>query len=147
MDGAGLTLRVLTPSKKVLERPADFVILRCAAGDKGVLPGHERYVARLAPGMLRVYMGKELSGSLFVMGGTVRVEDDQITVLTEMAGGVEEVKLALRQVEARLEQRRQEELRSDVEIRRAEAALRNALVLMDVNPYTVMSTQRDAYER
>lgn len=140
MDGSGLTLRVLTPAKKVLEGTADFVILCCTDGDKGILPGHERCVVRLAPGMLRVYAGKELRESLFVMGGIARVEGSQVTVLSEMAGGAEEVRQALRQVEARLEQRRQEELRSDVEIRRAEAALRNALVLMDVNPYTVLST-------
>lgn len=143
MSGPGLMLRVLTPVKKVLECPADFVILRCADGDKGVLPGHERYVSLLTPGMLRVYTGKELSSSLFVMGGMARVEENLITVLSEMAGGVEEVKEALSHLEARLEQRRREELRSDVEILRAEAALRNALVLLDVNPYTVMSAHHN----
>ena len=146
MSAPGLTLRVLTPAKKVLERPADFVVLHCADGDMGILPGHERYVALLAPGMLRIYAGKEPEESLFVMGGMVRVAENQITVLSEMAGGPEEITQALRQVESRLEQRRQDELRSDVEIRRAETALRSALVQMDVNPYTVLSRHREAYE-
>jgi len=139
---AGLKLRVLTPRRVALEREADFVILRCAEGDKGILPGHERFVARLAPGMLRVFSGKALTDSLFVLGGTARVENGTVTVLSELAGGPDEVQRALSVIESQLEERRQEEQRSDVEIHRAEVALRSALVQMDVSSYTILGAKR-----
>lgn len=141
-----LNLRVLTPARVALDRQADYLVLRCVEGDKGVLPNHERYIARLQSGMLQVYDGKDLSDNLFVMGGTAIVEDNNVTVLSEMAGGVEEVKIALQRIEEELELRRQDEMRSDVEIHRAEVALRNALVIMDVSSYTVFSPKKDSRE-
>jgi len=143
---AGLKLRVLTPRRVALEREADFVVLRCVEGDKGVLPGHERFVARLSPGMLRVFVNKSLTDSLFVMGGTARVEDNTVTVLSELAGGPEDVQRALSAIEGQLEERRQEEQRSDVEIHRAEVALRSALVQMDVSSYTILGAKRGEHD-
>lgn len=135
-----LTLRVLTPTHLVLEEAVDFVVLRCVDGDKGILPNHEPWASRLDLGMLRAYQNKQLLHNLFVMGGTALVQGGTLTVLSEMAGGQKEVEAALQKLEAQLEARRQEEMRSSVDIQRAEVALRNALVHMDVSSYTVMNT-------
>ena len=124
MDGR-LSLSVHIPSRSVLTRQADLVVVRCVEGDKGILPGHERFVGRLVPGMLRVYADGQLEESLFVLGGTLRVADNTVVVLTPLAGGREEVEAELARMEEELAQRRQDEERSDANIHRAEVALRN----------------------
>ena len=127
MDGR-LSLSVHIPSRSVLTRQADLVVVRCVEGDKGILPGHERCgppCARYAAGLRR-----QPEESLFVLGGTLRVADN-VVVLTpgRWPGGVE-AELA-RMEEGWLSAAKTR--RSDASIHRAEVALRNALVQMDVS--------------
>lgn len=142
-----LKLSLLTPTKPVLNCEADMVIARCAEGDIGILPGHERFVGRLVPGMLRVHSGGELIESLFVLGGTLHVSDNNVVVLTPIAGGREDVKAELGRMEQERAERQRDERRSDANILRAEVALRNALVQMDVSAYSVLRrTMGEDYE-
>lgn len=132
-----MTLRVMTPRKKVLETEATQVVLRCADGDMGVLPRHEPFAAVLQMGMIKVYEGRDIIMEFFALGGIVTFQDDVILVMSEMAGGPGEVEESLRTMEAALEERRQEEARSSAEVQRAEVALRNALVHMQIGSYAL----------
>ena len=143
MSADKLTLRVFTPLQKAYVRQADYLLLRCIDGDKGILPAHESCTSILGYGMLTLYENKQVVDSLFVMGGIATVENGVVTVLSEMAGGPDEVEHALERLEAAKEARRLEEERSAIDIQRAEVALRNALVHMDVSSYSVLSAQQD----
>ena len=138
-----LNLRILTPTRTVLETQADFVVLRCSDGDKGVLPNHESFIAKLDMGLLQAYVDKQVTDRLFVMGGSVIMDKGDLTVLSPVAGNQEEVERDLHRIEEQLAERRHEELMSQVDIRRAEVALRNAFVDVDVSSYSVLSASRD----
>lgn len=139
MPGEALRYRVLTPGGEVAAGEAASVVLRGAEGDFAVLPGHMPAAFVLSPGQLRAFGGQGEAESLFVMGGIARVAGDTLTVLSEMAGGQEEVAAALERLEGLREERRAEEQRSGLDIQRAEVALRNALVQMDVSSYSVLA--------
>ena len=141
MAGEKLSLRVLTPTRTVLEAEVDSVTLRSVEGDKGILVNHEPYTAKLETGPLRAYIGRELTHDLYVLGGTAMVQDNRVTVLTGTAGSREDVETDLRQLQDQLAARREEELRSQTDIHRAEMALRSLLVQTDVSSYTVISEQ------
>lgn len=83
-----LKLRVIestmTPSKSPYkyENDVDMVILRCATGDLGILPGRVPCTMVLGDGVLRAYQG-DVIDRLGVMGGIAHVSDDIVTVLSD----------------------------------------------------------------
>jgi len=127
-----LHLKIITPVRIIFDQEADFVLLRTTKGDLGVLPGHEPYAVLLANGVLRAVMGKE-EDVFEVRGGSAVIQDDEVVVLTELAGRPEEIEGLLAGMEREREQRRQREEAANLEMRRAEEALRRALVHMEAS--------------
>jgi F-type H+-transporting ATPase subunit epsilon len=79
-----LTLEIVTPEGRVLEKPADTVVLTTASGEIGILPGHIPLATMLEAGPLRVGTGGTMDS--FVVGrGFALVENDRISVLTDSA--------------------------------------------------------------
>ena len=85
-----VNLRVISPHTATDKRPfklqkdADMVILRCTTGDLGVLTGRMPCSMVLGTGVLRILdAGKEFR--MAVMGGVAHVQDDVVTVLSDLA--------------------------------------------------------------
>ena len=79
-----LTLRVLTPSRIVLDTTASSVRIPGVDGSIGVLPRHAPMVAALDAGeLLYRHEGKE--EHFFVSGGFAQMIDDKLTLLTQEA--------------------------------------------------------------
>lgn len=135
-----LNLRVLTPTKIVADKPVEYVVMATEEGDMGVLPGHARCAVHLGEGMLRIYQGKTIVEKIFVLGGMASVDANSVTILAPVAGDAEDVRQALERMEKAIEERKSEELRSTIDVQRAEAALRNALVSLDVSVFSVISS-------
>lgn len=135
-----LTLRVLTPTKIVTDKPVEYVVLATEEGDMGVLPGHARLAVHMGEGMLRIYQGKKVVEKIFILGGIASIDAGSVTVLSPVAGDAEDVKQALLLMEKAVEERKSEEVRSTLDVQRAEAALRNALVSLDVSVFSVISS-------
>ena len=87
MAGGILHVRVVSPEKLIYEGEASALVCPAWDGFVGVLPGHAPFLALLGHGRLTVEgaAGADDRG-YYVAGGVLKVENDQVTVLTEYAG-------------------------------------------------------------
>lgn len=134
-------LQVYTPQKAVLEEEVEYMVLPTTEGEKGVLPSHESCATLLGDGMLKIYSKRQVVQQLFVMGGIAHISADKVVILTPVAAtDTEQLKEILHEMEQAEQERSQQEVRSNLEIQRAEAALRNALVQIDVSVFSVITS-------
>jgi len=81
---AGLTLKIITPERIVLEQAVEEVTATAIDGEFSVLPKHEPLVSALAIDVLRYKTdGHEYFAS--IIGGMLEVSNDVVTVLSDMA--------------------------------------------------------------
>jgi F-type H+-transporting ATPase subunit epsilon len=83
---AVLDVRVVSPEKIVFQGPSAGVVAPAWDGQVGVLPGHAPLIALLGQGVLDIDVPGGGSHRFHVAGGVLKVEADQVTVLTEYAG-------------------------------------------------------------
>jgi len=88
-----LKLDVVTPERRVLSEQVDMVTLPGFGGELGILPGHTPLISRLKTGVLS-YTKDRTSQQLHVSGGFVEVNDNQVSVLAEIAELPEEIDAA-----------------------------------------------------
>ncbi|MEQ1856842.1 MAG: F0F1 ATP synthase subunit epsilon [Longimicrobiales bacterium] len=81
-----LKVRVVSPDKIVFEGEASAVVAPAWDGQVGVLPGHAPMLALLGAGELSIDRVGGGSDEFQVAGGVLKVERDQVTLLTEYAG-------------------------------------------------------------
>jgi len=81
---AGLTLKIITPERIVLEEPVDEVTATAIDGQFSVLPKHEPLVSALAIDVLR-YKTNGQDHFAAVIGGILEVSNDIVTVLSDSA--------------------------------------------------------------
>jgi F-type H+-transporting ATPase subunit epsilon len=81
-----LKVRVVSPEKVVFEGEASAVVAPAWDGQVGILPGHAPMLALVGSGVLSIDRPGGGSDAFHVAGGVLKVERDQVTVLTEYAG-------------------------------------------------------------
>jgi F-type H+-transporting ATPase subunit epsilon len=81
-----LKVRVVSPEKIVFEGDAAAVVAPAWDGQVGILPGHAPMLALVGSGVLTVDRPGGGSDTFHVAGGVLKVERNQVTVLTEYAG-------------------------------------------------------------
>ena len=132
MADAQLTLRVITPEKILLDEPVQSVSLTALDGSMGILPRHANMVAALDVGVLEYRDPSGTVTPMFVGGGFAEVRDNTVRVVApvgEQAEQIDEERVAA------AEQRARERLDrvhaagggADIDLIRAQAALRRAL--------------------
>jgi len=136
-----LTLRVITPEKVLIDTVASSVRLPATDGSMGVHPRHAAMVAALDPGLLR-FQAEGETRDLFVAGGFAEVHDNTLRVLTPAGERPEEIDVErAREAEARARERlkpRRTDMTAEeaqVDIARAQAALRRAIMRLHVHGY------------
>ena len=100
-----LNLRVITPSKLVIDEEVDEVVAPGDAGEFGVLPGHIPFITTLMPGEL-TYKSNGVGKSMIIDGGIAEVSDDRVNVLTGSVLKIEDIdpEAARREAESILEE-------------------------------------------
>ncbi len=100
-----LNLKVITPSKLVIDEEVDEVVAPGDSGEFGVLPGHVPFITTLMPGEL-TYRTNGVGKSMIIDGGIAEVSDDRVNVLTDNVVRYEDIdpEAARREVESLLEQ-------------------------------------------
>src|SRR5215831_4056926 len=88
-----LKLDVVTPERRVLSENVDMVTLPGFGGELGILPGHTPLISRLKTGVLS-YTKDRANHQLHVSGGFVEVNDNEVSVLAEIAELPEEIDAA-----------------------------------------------------
>ena len=81
-----LKVRVVSPESVVFEGGAAAVVAPAWDGQVGILPGHAPMLALVGSGVLTIDRPGGGSDTFHVAGGVLKVERDQVTVLTEYAG-------------------------------------------------------------
>jgi F-type H+-transporting ATPase subunit epsilon len=82
---AALELRVVSPARVVYQGEAASLVAPAWDGQVGILPGHAPFIALLGAGYLDIDLPGGGSTRTWVAGGALKVLDDQVTVLTELA--------------------------------------------------------------
>jgi F-type H+-transporting ATPase subunit epsilon len=81
-----LTVRVVSPEKTVFDGEAAAVVAPAWDGLVGILPGHAPMLALLGEGALSIERPGGGTDAYHVVGGVLKVERNQVTLLTEYAG-------------------------------------------------------------
>jgi len=85
MASGTLSVRVVSPAAIVFEGEAASLTAPAWDGQMGVFPGHAPFLGLLGGGMLAVDLPGGGSRRFFVNRGVLKVEKDQVTVLSEYA--------------------------------------------------------------
>ena len=81
-----LQVRVVSPDSVLHDGPAASVVAPAWDGKIGILPGHAPMMALLSSGELSIDQEGGGSERLFVAGGVLKVEGDDLIILVEYGG-------------------------------------------------------------
>jgi len=90
-ERAKVTFELVTPTALAVSEDVDMVVVPGIEGDFGVLPGHIPTLTTMRPGVINMYIGGEISKSLFVEGGFAEANPEGCTVLAEGATDIVEI--------------------------------------------------------
>ena len=126
-DKKKFRLKVVTPTKVILDIDVDMASLYTVDGQIGVLAGHEPIATVLAPGVLRYYIDEKIE-RLAVFSGFVEINGKEVIVLTDASEHLNEIDLARAKEAEERAKARLAAKSDDIDIERAKAALERALV-------------------
>ncbi|HLN86137.1 MAG TPA: F0F1 ATP synthase subunit epsilon [Candidatus Limnocylindrales bacterium] len=127
-----IKLRVVTPSRLMLDEEVDEVTAIGELGEFGVLPNHISFLSTLVPGEMSYKQGPS-KRILAVSGGYAEVLDNVMTVLAPAAEFGSEIDSARAQrAKERAEKQLAELHREERDFELAEVALQRALVRLQV---------------
>ena len=86
MADRSLRVTVVSPERIVFEGEASAVVAPAWDGQVGILPSHAPMLALVGSGELSIDRPGGGSDTFHVAGGVLKVEGDQVTLLTEYAG-------------------------------------------------------------
>lgn len=135
-----IKLKVITPNRILYEEEVKSVILRCVGGDKGILYGHEPCIAILDYGALQVYVTDKELDVLVVFGGIASIRDNTVTIISEMAALPDDIHKIRAEEDVEKAVARISESKLDIDVRRAEIALRRSLVRRDGSAYPLIKS-------
>ncbi len=119
-------LRVIAPERIFYEDDVDMVELNTTEGEIGILPEHIPLTTIVAPGILRIMKGEETKEAA-LLDGFMEVQKTSVTILAESCEWPEEIDIN-RAKEAKVRaERRIKSGDSEVNLTRAEAALKRSL--------------------
>ena len=120
-------LQIITPERKFYEVEASMVELTTTEGEIGVYRGHIPMTAIVAPGVLKIHEAGGIKEAA-LMSGFLEILPEKIVVMAEVAEWPEEIDIN-RAEEAKIRaERRLKEQSGEIDIVRAETALKKALV-------------------
>ena len=128
---ATLKLTILTPERKVFDGEVKDLITENEVGRLEILPKHIAMITSLAATVtfFTTLDGEKLK--LFTSTGMLKVENDEISMLTETAEWPEEIDLS-RAEEARIKAEKLLKTRKEIDHHKAELKLKRALARIKV---------------
>ena len=124
-------LQVITPDQTFYEGEASMVELTTTEGDIGIYKGHIPLTAIVSPGVLHIHEEGQVREAA-LMSGFIEVLPDQVIIMAEVVEWPEEIDVK-RAEEARIRaERRLKSQSGEVDVARAELALKRALVRLEM---------------
>ena len=101
---ATIKVDVVSAEEHIFSGEAELVSLPGTSGELGIMPGHLPLITLIRPGFVRVHVpGEQEPEQIFVAGGVLEVQPEQVTVLSDTAvrsKDLDEAKEALAAAEA-----------------------------------------------
>ena len=131
-DNKLFTVEIITPGRVFYRGEGDMIEFTSAAGDLGVYKNHIPLTTVLAPGVVKIHKSGEDDVVAAVHSGFAEILPDKVTLLAEIAEWPDEIdkgraEAAMKRAEERLAHRTEA-----IDVKRAEFALRKALVRLDI---------------
>lgn len=124
-------LEVVTPDKTVITEDVEMVICPGSEGEFGVLPQHISLLSALKIGSLR-YRKDGKDECIFISGGFADVNNNKCSVLAESAEMAADIDQARAMEAKQRAEKRLVEHSAELDEVRAEAALRRAIVRLEI---------------
>ena len=140
MAKKAIKLEIITPDKTKLSELVSSIVAFAYEGFLGVLPGHAPLLCQLKSGKLKIKR-EEREDYLFVSGGLMRVEKDEVVILTEACERAEEIDVKRAEKALIRAQERLSKKEADINLSRAEAALYRALSRLKVAGKTPLTKE------
>ncbi len=77
-------LNIVTPGVNMFEGEVELVVVKAAAGDMGIMAGHELTVAPLSIGAIKIKNGDDYKVAAS-SGGFLSVDRDEVNIITDAA--------------------------------------------------------------
>ncbi len=125
-----ISLKIVSPSKIVLDKEVEMVVMRTVTGDLGVLKGHENLSTILDLGIMKVIDGDK-EEYISMLGGFAEVTKEGVSILTDCAELAEDIDIARAEESKQRAEQRIANKNSDIDVLRAELALRRSVVRIE----------------
>ncbi len=86
-----LSISILSPYKVILQRDTEMALLPESNGEIGILPYHISLIASLGPGVIKLYNRNKIDYTLFIAGGFVKIDQNQINVLVSFYSEIKDL--------------------------------------------------------
>ncbi|MBQ9157262.1 MAG: ATP synthase F1 subunit epsilon [Eubacterium sp.] len=120
-------LEIISPDKIFYSNDVYMVEYTTTEGDVGVYAGHIPMTQILAPGVLTISEDENTQRTAALHAGFVEISQEKVTILAETAEWPEEIDVN-RAKEAAIRAKRRIEAGGDMDMKRAELALKRALI-------------------
>lgn len=125
-------VEIITPDRVFYTGQATMIEFNTAAGEIGVYKNHIPLTTVLAPGIVKIHGEDEEDVIAAVHSGFAEILPDKVTLLAEIAEWPNEIdKSRAEAAKARAEERLANKTEA-IDVKRAEFALRKALVRLDI---------------
>ncbi len=128
---AKIKLEVIQPIKTKIKGEFDHIIIPGIDGDFGISKNHTPFVTKIRTGILLLYKGEKVD-KYAIHDGFVTVENNQITIVTEVIEKESEIDKARAKSAKLRAEKRLKSNEKNINFRRAEFALKRALVRLDI---------------
>lgn len=124
-------LKIISPTRIFFDGDADMVEMKTTKGEIGVLAGHIPLTAILEPGILKIHKEDGIKEAA-LHDGFVEIQKDHVTVLAESCEWPDEIDVERAEEAKDRAENRIKSGRKDVDMMRAELALKKALIRIDL---------------
>ncbi len=125
-------IEIITPDRIFYTGEATMIEFNTAAGELGIYRRHIPLTTVLAPGIVKIHKDGEEDVTAAVHSGFAEVLPDQVTLLAEIAEWPNEIDRHRAEEAKRRAEERLANKTAEIDVKRAEFALRKALVRIDI---------------
>ena len=124
-------LEIVTPESKFFEENVEMIVVKGLNGDIGILRDHEPYITPLAIGRIKIKQNGKFRVAALSQG-YIEVTEEKATILADTAEWPEEIDVKRAEAAKQRAENRLEEKSENLDILRAEIALKKALIRLNV---------------
>ncbi len=120
-------LQIITPDKVFFDGEVQRLVVRTTEGDVGILARHEKYVAALQSGPIKLTMEDGTVRIAALSGGALKVSPDRTAILANAVEWAEDIDVEWAKRSEEDARRKKERSETQFDQRAAEAKLQRAL--------------------